>query len=166
MTTQTNPNFLSPLGYKFVLSRTPNLNFNVQTVRLPGLTLSSTDTATPFITVPNSGKISYAPLTITFRVNEDMSDYFEIRNWMEGLGAPVSFDQYKNTKNSDDGLYSDATLVIMNSAMKGNLSATFYGLFPIELSDLQFTTMDTDVNYLECTVDFRYLRSEIGVLNS
>lgn len=166
MTTQTNRNFLSPLGHKFVLSRTPNLNFNVQTVRLPGLSLSSTDTATPFVSIPNSGKITYAPLTITFRVNEDMSDYFEIRNWMTGLGAPVSLGQYKTVKESQDGLYSDATLVIMNSAMRGNISAMFYDLFPIELGDLQFTTMDTDVNYLECTVDFRYLRCEMGVLNS
>lgn len=166
MSTSTNRNFLSPLGHKFVLSRTPNLNFNVQTVRLPGLTLSSTDTATPFVSIPNSGKISYAPLTITFRVNEDMQDYFEIRRWMEGLGAPVSLGQYKDVKESQDGLYSDGTLVIMNSAMRGNISATFYDLFPIELSDLQFTTMDTDVNYIECTVDFRYLRCEVGVLNS
>lgn len=166
MSTSTNRNFLSPLGHKFILSRTPNLNFNVQTVRLPGLTLSSTDTATPFVSIPNSGKISYAPLTITFRVNEDMQDYFEIRRWMEGLGAPVSLGQYKTVKESQDGLYSDGTLVIMNSAMRGNISATFYDLFPIELSDLQFTTMDTDVNYIECTVDFRYLRCEVGVLNS
>ena len=166
MAKTTNPNFLSPLGFKFVLSRTPNINFNVQTVRLPGMSLSSTETSTPFVTIPNSGKITYSPLTITFRVNEDMTDYFEIRNWMNGLGAPVSFTQYKDLNQSDAGLYSDATLVINNSSQRGNLSATFYDLFPIELSDLQFTTMDTDVNYLECTVDFRYLRCEIGVLNS
>ena len=86
MAKTTNPNFLSPLSFKFILSRTPNLNFDVQTVRLPGMSLSSTDTATPFVTIPNSGKITYSPLTITFRVNEDMSDYLEINNWMEGLG--------------------------------------------------------------------------------
>jgi len=162
----TNPNFLSPLGHKFILSRTPNLNFNVQSVRLPGMSLSSTETATPFVSIPNSGKIVFSPLTITFRVNEDMADYLEIRNWMSSLGSPTSFEGYANLKESNDGLYSDATLVIMNSAMRGNLSATFYDLFPIDISDLQFTTMDTDVNYIECTVDFRYLRCEIGVLNS
>jgi hypothetical protein len=161
-----NPNFLSPLSFKFVLSRTPNINFNVQTVRLPGMSLSTTETATPFVTIPNSGKITYAPLTITFRVNEDMSDYLEIDSWMKGLGSPNSFSEYADLKQSDSGLYSDATLIINNSRKLGNISATFYDLFPIEISDLQFTTMDTDVNYLECTVDFRYLRREIGVLNS
>jgi hypothetical protein len=95
-----------------------------------------------------------------------MSDYLEINNWMEGLGSPTNFTQYANLKNSNDGLYSDATLVINNSRKLGNMSATFYDLFPIDISDLQFTTMDTDVNYVECTVDFRYLRREIGVLNS
>jgi hypothetical protein len=162
----TNPNFLSPLSFRFVLARTPNINFNVQTVRLPGMSLSSTETATPFVSIPNSGKINYSPLTITFRVNEDMSDYLEIRNWMNGLGSPTNFTDYTKLKESSDGLYSDATLVINNSRKVGNLSATFIDMFPIELSDLQFTTMDTDVNYLECTADFRYLRCEIGVLNS
>jgi len=162
----TNPNFLSPLSYKFVLKRTPNINFNVQTVRLPGLSLSATETATPFVTMPNSGKINFSPLTITFRVNEDMSDYLEIHNWMKGLGSPTNFTDYAALKQSTFGLYSDATLVINNSRRLGNISATFIDMFPIELSDLQFTTMDVDVNYIECTVDFRFLRYEIGVLNS
>lgn len=166
MVKSTNPNFLSPLSYRFVLQRTPNINFNVQTVRLPGMSLSSTETATPFVSIPNSGKITYSPLTITFRVNEDMSDYLEIHNWMKGLGSPTDFAGYAKLKNSDEGLYSDATLVINNSRKIGNMSATFIGLFPIDISDLQFTTMDTDVNYLECTVDFRFLSYEIGVLNS
>lgn len=166
MAKSTNPNFLSPLSFKFVLARAPNLVFNIQSVRLPGMSLSSTETATPFVSIPNSGKIVYSPLTITFRVNEDMSDYLEINNWLEGLGSPTNFTQYKQLKNSNAGLYSDATLVINNSRKKGNMSATFYDLFPIDISDLQFTTMDTDVNYIECTVDFRYLRREIGVLNS
>ena len=166
MAKSTNPNFRSPLSYKFVLARTPNLNFNVQTVRLPGMTLSSTETATPFVSMPNSGKITYSPLTITFRVAEDMTDYLEIHNWMKGLGSPTDFTGYANLQNSFAGLYSDATLVINNSRRLGNISATFIQLFPIDISDLQFTTMDLDVNYIECTVDFRFLSYEIGVLNS
>ncbi len=166
MVKSTKPNFLSPLSYKFVLARTPNLNFNVQTVRLPGMTLSSTETATPFVSIPNSGKITYSPLTITFRVAEDMTDYLEIHNWMKGLGSPTDFTGYANLQNSSAGLYSDATLVINNSRRLGNISAKFIQLFPIDISDLQFTTMDVDVNYIECTVDFRFLSYEIGVLNS
>jgi hypothetical protein len=130
------------------------------------MSLSTTDTATPFVTIPNSGKITYAPLTITFRVNEDLTDYLEINNWMESLGAPSNFTQYADINNSQAGRYSDATLIINNSRKLGNLSVTFYDLFPVDISDIQFTTMDTDVNYIECTVDFRYLRREIGVLNT
>jgi len=162
----TNPNFLSPLSFRFILSRTPNLNFNVQSVRLPGMTLSSTETATPFISIPNSGKLAYSPLTITFRVNENLADYLEIHNWMKGLGAPTNFSEYAAIKESDAGLYSDATLVINNSRRLGNMSAKFYNMFPIDISDLQFTTTDTDVNYIDCTVDFRFLRYEIDVLKS
>ena len=166
MAKSTNPNFLSPLSYKFVLQRTPNINFNVQTVRLPGMSLSSTETATPFVSIPNSGKINFSPLTITFRVNEDLTDYLEIYNWMKGLGSPTSFTEYAALKQSTAGLYSDATLIINNSRKRGNISATFHNMFPIDISDLQFTTMDNDVNYIECTVDFRFLNYEIDVLKS
>lgn len=166
MAKSTNPNFLSPLSFRFLLTRSPNVVFNIQTVGLPGMSLSTTDTATPFVTIPNAGKITYSPLTITFRVNEDLSDYLEINSWMEGLGAPSAFTQYADLKDSTEGIYSDATLVINNSRKRGNISATFYDIFPIDISDLEFNTTDTDVNYIECTVEFRYLRREIGVLNS
>jgi hypothetical protein len=99
-------------------------------------------------------------------VAEDMTDYLEIHNWMKGLGSPTDFTGYANLQNSSAGLYSDATLVINNSRRLGNISAKFIQLFPIDISDLQFTTMDVDVNYIECTVDFRFLSYEIGVLNS
>ena len=166
MVKSTNPNFLSPLSYRFMLTRTPNLNFNIQSVRLPGITLSAVETATPFVSIPSSGKITYSPLSISFRVAEDMNDYLEIHNWMVGLGAPSNFTEYVNLQTSTAGIYSDATLIINNSRRLGNISAKFIRLFPIDLSDLQFTTMDTDVNYIECTANFRFLSYEISVLKT
>lgn len=43
-----NINFLSPLGFKFVLARAPNLNFFVTDVNLPSITLGFIETPTPF----------------------------------------------------------------------------------------------------------------------
>lgn len=165
ITTPASKNFLSPLGFRFVLKRAPNLSFNVQSIGLPGLTLSEASTPTPFISIPQASHLTYSPLSVTFRVQEGMADYLEIYNWMNGLGAPVSFDQYKNLKDkadgSGEGVYSDISLVILDSSMNSNINVYFYDAFPIDLSDLRFTTMDTDVNYIECTVDFRFLRYTI-----
>lgn len=169
LNTPANKNFLSPLGFRFNLTRAPNLNFNVQDVRIPGLQLSQTETATPFVTIPNASHITYSPLSVTFRVSEDLDDYLEIHNWMVGLGAPVTFDQYKALKSIPPGnpqsIYSDITLLIMNSSMRANLSVVFKDTFPISIGDLQFNTTDTDVNYMQCTVDFRYLNYTIKLID-
>lgn len=163
-----NKNFLSPLGFKFTLTRAPNLNFNVQDVRLPGLSLSDYEQPTPFISIPIASHITFNPLSVSFRVGEDMDDYLEIHNWMISLGAPESFDQYKALKNVEPGnpgtVYSDITLLIMNSSMKPNIKVTFYDAFPISLGDLEFNTTDVDVNYIQCTADFKYLRYDIELI--
>lgn len=168
LNTPANKNFLSPLGFRFTLTRAPNLSFNVQEARIPGLQLSQAETPTPFVSIPIASHITYNPLSISFRVSEDLDDYLEIYNWMNALGAPESFAQYKALKDVEPGnpstVYSDISLLIMNSAMKPNIKVTFYDAFPIALGDLQFLTTDTDVNYIQCTVDFEYLRYTIDLV--
>jgi hypothetical protein len=169
LNTPANKNFLSPLGFKFALARSPNLNFNVQDVRLPGLQLSQAESPTPFVSIPIASHITYNPLSVSFRVSEDLDDYLEIHNWMVGLGAPESFDQYKALKSAEPGnpktVYSDITLLIMNSSMRSNIKVTFYDAFPVSIGDLSFNTTDTDVNYIQCTVDFEYLRYTIDFVD-
>ena len=165
--TPENKNFLSPLNFKFQIKKAPHVNFFIQQVNIPAISLPPPMANNPFVRIPYPGEhINYEPLVIDFKVDEDLQNYLEIHNWMKGLGSPSDFAGYSNLKASDQGLYSDATLVINNSRKRGNMSATFIQMFPIDISDLQFTTMDTDVNYLECSVDFRFLSYEIGVLNS
>ena len=167
--TPANKNFLSPLGFKFTLARAPNLSFNIQDITLPGLQLGEFDQPTPFVAIPVASHITYNPLSISFRVGEDLDDYLEIYNWMVGLGAPQSFDQYKALATAKPGnsetTYSDITLLIMNSAMRPNIKVTFYDAFPISLGDLEFNTTDADVNYIQCNAQFRYLRYDIELMS-
>jgi hypothetical protein len=163
-----NKNFLSPLGYKFTLSRAPAISYNVQSLRLPGIQLSNGETPTPFVPIPVTGKISYNAFGVTFRLNEDMTDYLEIHNWMESLGSPVDFTGYKALEDaqvgSTDMLTSDINVSIMNSSMNPNIRIDFFDAFPIGIGDVEFNTVDTSVNYIECSVEFRYLRYEINIL--
>ncbi len=157
------------IGVIDALARSPNLNFNVQDVRLPGLQLSQAESPTPFVSIPIASHITYNPLSVSFRVSEDLDDYLEIHNWMVGLGAPESFDQYKALKSAEPGnpktVYSDITLLIMNGSMRSNIKVTFYDAFPVSIGDLSFNTTDTDVNYIQCTVDFEYLRYTIDFVD-
>ncbi len=162
---EINKNFLSPLGYKFTLARAPALTYNVQNIRFPGVQMSNSESPTPFVPIPVTGKLTYSPLDLTFRVNEDMTDYLEIYNWMVALASPVNFDAYKALENQNAGavenLRSDLNLQIMNSSMNSNIMITFYDAFPVSIGDIEFNSTDTSVNYIECNVEFKYLRYDI-----
>jgi len=156
-----NINFLSPLGFRFTLSRAPNLNFFVTDVNIPSLTLGFIETPTPFKILEFPGdRLDYGDLSVTFRVDEDFQNYLEIHNWIRALGFPNSFGEYKKLTDAQPGkkdtVYSDATLVVMNSAMIPNIEVKFEDIFPIAIGDINFTTTDSDVNYVTNTVSFKY----------
>ena len=156
-----NINFLSPLGYKFVLKRAPNLSFFVTDCNLPSVAFGEIQVPNPFKTIDIPGDdLDYGDFNLTFRVDEDFANYREIYKWMVALGAPQSFGQYRalaqNPPGSSERIYSDGTLYIMNSAMVPNIEITFYDLFPVALSDINFTSTDTDVNYVVNTATFKY----------
>ena len=170
--------FLSPLGFKFVIKKTPHINYFVQAVSLPSIQLNKTEIPTPFIKLPLAGDhLDFGELTVTYKVDEDLKNYLEIYNWMIGIGFPDSFDQYKAADNirtnrntglvpamSGQGIFSDATLTILSSAMNPIHNITFINAFPTSLSELNFTTTDNDVNYLTSTVSFAYQKYTIESL--
>lgn len=154
-----NKNFLSPLGFTFNLKKTPATNFFLTRVALPGVNLALSEVDTPFVKMPLPGtKIQFNDLSVTFKVDEDMANWREIFEWMSALGFPQTFEQYREIKQKQlgEGVYSDATLTVLNSNMNPNLEFTFVNLFPYMLSDLDFSTQGADVEYIEATVQFRY----------
>ena len=158
-----NINFLSPLGFRFTLKRAPNLNFFTTDVNIPSMTLGFIDYPTPFKIIELPGdKLDFGDLQVTFKVDEDFANYFEIYNWILALGFPDDFNQYKQVSSAKPGtqdtLFSDGTLIIMNSSMMPNIEVKFQDLFPVAIGDINFTSTDPDVNYVTNTVTFKYKR--------
>ncbi len=166
----TNKSFLSPFGFKFTIKKTPHINYFVQTVSLPSITLNRSEIPTPFVKIPFAGDhLDFGELALTYKVDENLKNYLEIYNWLIAIGFPDSFNQYKqidfarsskNTGNvkpmTGEGVYSDISLTILSSAMNPIHTITFFNAFPTSLSELEFTTTDTDVNYLTSSVSFAY----------
>lgn len=156
-TEPTNKNFLSPLGFKFSIKKTPNVNYFVQSVNLPSMALGTTTMPTPFIRVPIAGDhITYGDLTVTFKLDESLSNYLELHNWIKQIGFPDAYSQY-----SDVNLYSDATLTILSSAYNPKFDVKFKDLFPIDLSGFEFNMVAGDVDYIEATVTFGFRTFDI-----
>lgn len=156
-----NINFLSPLGFRFILRRSPNVNFFCTRIRIPGFDLGPANLQTPFKGVPLPGdKPTFGDLVLTFKIDEDLKNYLEIFNWMAKIGFPEKFEQYasiaKIPSGTGQGIVSDGTVSILNSAMNPTTEFRFEDLWPSGLSALDFTSEDTSVNYIAADVTFKF----------
>ena len=176
-----NTNFLSPVGFDFKVKKLPTVNYFVQAINVPSVTLGQGNIPTPFINIPLQGDhLQYGELLVTFKVDEDMANYIELYNWITYLGFPESFNQSKElydqgrspgrssipTGQLGDGVVSDATLVILNSAMNPRFSIEFNDIFPTNLIDLQFDTRMADIDYVESTCSFSFRQFKINKITS
>jgi hypothetical protein len=170
-----NRNFLSPLGYKFVLNRAPKVAFFANSALIPGIRLGVANQPNYLREIPVPGDMmEFDDLAIRFLVDENLENYMEIQNWMRGLGFPESLKEiydlqneskYKNIyysyARSEMNLYSDATLFILTSSENTNFKVIFKGAFPYELSDLSFDSTQDDINYITAEVKFKYMMYNI-----
>lgn len=164
--TPENKNFLSPLNFRFQIKKAPHVNFFLQKVNIPSIQLRQIDTSNPFVTIPYSGDhVNYGTLEITFKVDEDLTNYLEIHNWIRELGAPDNFDEYKRIESREsytgEGIVSDISLIVLASTKTPNYDITYRDAFPISLSALTFLTTDSSVNYIEASATFKYTLFDI-----
>jgi hypothetical protein len=162
-----NKNFLSPLGFKFSIYKTPKINYFVQAAAIPSLSLGRSEVSTPLSKLKFPGdKVDWGDLTITFRVDEELRNYYELYNWLIQLGKPESFSQYQQiaTAAIGEGVVSDATLIVLSSAKNPIMEVKFSNMFPVSLSELNFNTQLNDVDYIDCIATFAYERFSINYL--
>jgi len=158
-----NRNFLSPVGFKFHLSKYPKVSFFCNSTKIPEISFSTISQSTYLkdIDIPG-GKIQYGDLNLRFLVDENMENYALIHNWITGLGFPESTEQFGNFITNDDGIkdykeqFSDGSLHILNSNFNTVSIVKFKDLFPTSLSSLDFQTSDTDINYFTAEASFKY----------
>ena len=166
-----NKNFLSPVGFKFVMSRTPNVDYFCQSASIPEVGIGVREIPTPVkdYSVPGD-KMTFGDLNLRFLVNEDMDNYFEIYKWLKGLTNPKvqsDFQKYISTVDEKGRssefmkTMSDARLLVLNSNYNSIASVNFYNIFPTSLTTLEFDASATDINYFTAEVNFRYTIYEI-----
>lgn len=159
----SNRNFLSPVGFKFTLSKEPKAAFYCNSARIPEISLSLTQQPTYLkdLDIPG-GKIQYGDLSISFLVDEDMVNYMAIHNWITGLGFPETTQQYKDLITDENNnlepkrAFSDGSLYVLDSNFKTNIIVKFKDLFPVSLSSLEFNASQTDVQYFTANASFKY----------
>ena len=166
-----NRNYMSPLGFKLILTKTPKVDFLCQSANIPQISMGTAIQPTYLKDIPVPGdKVLYDDLTVRFLVDEKMENYLAIYKWITGLGFPESIGQFSQLKKddlrtdasvSDDAdpryfEFSDATLQILNSNYKPSVLVNFKDAFPIALSTLEFDVSNRDYSYFTAEVTFKY----------
>ena len=166
-----NRNYMSPLGFKLILTKTPKVDFLCQSANIPQISMGTAVQATYLKDIPVPGdKVLYDDLSVRFLVDEKMENYLSIYKWMTGLGYPENAGQFRQLKRddirtnasaSDDGdpryfEFSDATLQILNSNYKPSVLVNFKDAFPVALSTLDFDVTTRDYSCFTASVTFKY----------
>ena len=178
--------YASPIQFRFKCTKLPEVEFTCQTANIPGISLGSGTQPTSLVDVPIPGdKISYQSLDISFLVDENLNNYKEIHDWLVGLGFPQSNTQFRNLQATgadrfsgstrstaptgknvpaplkEGGIYSDATLTVLNSKNIAKTEIRFQNIYPTSLGGLNYDIKNTDVNYIQASVSFAYTLYEI-----
>jgi hypothetical protein len=167
-----NRNFLAPVGFKFTLTRAPKVAFFSNSANIPSLSFGVANQSSYLSDIPIPGdKIIFEDFSLRFLVDEDLKNYMEIQNWIRGIGFPESLNEiydfqssnekFENQRKSQMNLYSDGTLLILNSNQNTNFQVKFSGMFPYSLSTLQFDATLSDSEYFTADVSFKYMMYNI-----
>ena len=169
----TNRNFLSPIGFLFVLNKARKVSFLCQKAMIPTLELGEVNIPTAgFVPLPREGNIRYGDFTVEFIVDEDLRNYMELHNWMRALGTPQDGQERTdwNTKfaadPSEDSRFSDGTLQVLNNNNLTNFDVVFKDLFPVSLSTLSFDSSSENNDFMIAEATFKYMLYEIRNVNS
>lgn len=153
-------NFLSGIGFQFQLNKYPKVAFYCQSANVPGLNLATTQQATRMNTIPIPGdEVNFDDLSLRFLVDENLSNYRAIHDWIRGLGHPSSGNDYNNLligEDYDEKTYSDGNLFILDSNFNKKFAVNFKDLFPVTLGALNFDSTYTDTEYFAVDVVFKY----------
>jgi|SRR6185369_768609 len=156
-----NLNFLPVLGTKLYLRRLPTTTFFLLRAHIPGLTLNAVETPNPFVHMPQPGDhIDYEHLEIDFAVDEDLTNWHELHDWMRGDGYPESYTEYANVATYSEadgrGPKADGLVTVLDSQKRSNWEYQFWGLVPVSLSGFDLFSNSPDVDYVMATANFRF----------
>lgn len=164
-----NRNFLAPTGFKFTLARSPKVAFFSNSANVPAIDLGVANYSNYLKDIPVPGdKLQFGDFTLRFLVDENLENYMEIQNWMRGLGFPENLQEiydlqkegneklFSTRESKTMNIYSDGTLLALNSTNNTIFKVVFNDMFPVSLSELQFDATDTSVEYFTAEVLFKY----------
>jgi hypothetical protein len=165
----TTLDFVQPSGFLAQIKKLPNVNFFMQEVRIPDISLPAAVQSTPFADVPWVGdNIGFTPLNIEFKVSEDFINYQELFNWITSVGFLKNTQEYgelaRNPNWTGLGVYSDISIIPTDNLKNPNFEYIFEDCWPTFLGGFSLQTTDNKVQNITCRAAFKFTTFSIKSL--
>jgi hypothetical protein len=152
-----SPNYFSPLEFQVTIDRLPSVQFFIQQSSIPAISSAPVKVPSRLNAIYQQGdEVDFSNLELTFILDEKLLNYTEIFDWIIGSNFPNTHKQFNELNDSSFGLYSDISILIMNSKKNPHIRLTYKDCFPISLSDVSLNTTESDVVYPQATAIFQY----------
>jgi hypothetical protein len=171
MSNNCNNNFLSPTGFRLDFPGFDQVGFTCTEATLPGISMGGPTQATPLNDFMLTGdKLNYQNLVVKFLIDEDLTNYSMLHNWMVGITYPQYLKQWqelaeslkaKDFTEANNYEQLDCVLSILNSNYNTITTVKYVSAFPVDLTGVTFSTEQTDVVYATATATFAYNYYEI-----
>lgn len=90
--TVENLNFVNPGSFRLVIDtlKYPNAQFMVQAAAIPTISATGAQYSTPQRNIfASPDKVEYESLTVTFLIDEYLTNYMEIHDWLFGMVSEI-----------------------------------------------------------------------------
>lgn len=175
MTTRPeNPNFLHPNKFTLSFSRVPNVQYFCQGVSVPGISIGEVPRNNPFVDLYSPGeKAIYDTMNITFYVDENLTAWKELHDWIRSMAKVESYEEYQKLPRlakSSIGRphfpqFSDAILTLNSSSNTPLHRFKFYDCFPVALTSFVLNTQSTPEEIITADVTIRFAYFDIEKIN-
>ena len=165
--------------FRLFLPIFPTTNWFVTRCNIPGVSMGQGIQATSLIDIPLVGdKLTYDDFYCTFIVDEQLKNYTELHDWLVNIGFPSDHsdfnakarpDQFKRPQqtikdietdavysDTDRDLYCNIDLFILSSKNNPLVKVQMIESFPTSLTNIEYSSQETDTGYAECTATFAF----------
>lgn len=148
ITKPKNTNLLQPTKYSVSFPEISDTIYFCQKVNLPGVQLTELSHVTPNLDLYVPGtKISYGTFDIEFLVNEDLSSWLYIHDWIRGITTDMGYRTKPKVQ---------AILTVYSNQNNPKFRIKYNDIFPLSLGDIEFDTTLSAEDHLYSRASFRF----------
>lgn len=153
-------NLLGSNKFKFNIigSRFKNNEFDpmIYSINIPGITLGNIVQTTSMRGLNRPGdSLEFNDLNITFILQENLSDWLTIFNWIMDCRNP--------TRENIEEIYTNGILNILTNKNNPSITFTFERMFPYSISDIPLSNAEA-LPSIQCDVSFKYINMKYQII--